>query len=394
MTLVRGHRLWLVLALAGLGVVGAGWWFGTGTTPTPPLPDLTGADPEVIDLIGSARRDVLAAPRSGAAWGRLGMVLRAHDFAREADVCFTRAAAREPREPRWPYLRGLTLVLTEPEQGRICLERAVELWGDGPPEPRFRLVEVLLEQGRLDEAEAHLRAAPPTARRELLWARLLAARGDWKAVPRRLERLGGDDHARRQALLLAAQARQRLGDSERAARQLEEAQRLPEDVPWPDPFVEEVERLQVGLRIRLARASLLVRQGRAGEAVRLLEQVVRDHPGSATAWLRLGEVLVRGKQVLPAEQALARAVEIAPDLVEGWFHLGVARVYRGDARAAAEAFGRAIQLKPDHTLAHYNLGRCREQLGDPAGAERAWREALRCQPDYEPARQALARAKR
>jgi Flp pilus assembly protein TadD len=144
------------------------------------------------------------------------------------------------------------------------------------------------------------------------------------------------------------------------------------------------------VRARLARADALARRGRVGEAVGLLEEVVRDRPGDAEAWLALGQtLLLKAREPAGAERALAEAVSLAPEGVEAWFHLGVARSFLGNPRGAAGAFGEVVRLKPDHTLGHYNLGLCLKELGDRPGAERHLRRALDCQPDHEPARKAL-----
>jgi cytochrome c-type biogenesis protein CcmH/NrfG len=164
---------------------------------------------------------------------------------------------------------------------------------------------------------------------------------------------------------------------------------LPDDQPWPDPFVQEVEQLQVGRRLALVRADALARQGRGWEAVALLEATVRGHPDAGQAWLLLGQTLVRLKDPGRAEQALSQAVRVAPETVEAWFQLGVARFFLGKPRSAADAFRETIRLKPDHALAHFNLGHCLKQAGDAVGAAAEFREALRCRPDYEAARQAL-----
>jgi tetratricopeptide (TPR) repeat protein len=356
--------------------------------------DLSDADPEVAELVEQARQKVVEGPESAQAWGRLGMVLRAHGLADESSFCFLQAERLDSREPRWPYYRGLTLVLTEPAEGLACLRRAVERLGDGPLEPRFRLAEVLLEQGEAEEAagqvEAALRREPAHPRGRLLQARLAFARGDWKGALANLDGCLEDERTRRQAHLLAAEACQRLGDTARAERLLARGRGLPEDGAWADPLVEEVEELAVGARQRLRRAGLLAREGRSGEAIQVLQQVVRDHPREVLAWVRLGQALRGQNELVPAEQALARAVELGPEHVEAWFQLGVVRVLLGRKGAAAGAFREAVRLKPDHTLAHYNLGVCLKDTGDSAGARRAFAAALRCQPDYAPARKALA----
>jgi cytochrome c-type biogenesis protein CcmH/NrfG len=385
-----------VAGLAALTLVGAAlgaWAWMRPRPPQPPLPELTDADPEVVDAIQEARGGVLRAPRSAAAWGRYGQMLRAHDFGAEANRCFAEAERLDPAEPRWPYLRGLTLVLTEPGPGIDCLERSVRLCPAGPDAPRLRLAEVLLEQGRLDEAEPHLRRAlehdPTSCRARLGLAQAAFAREAWRDGLKRLEGCLQDEHCRRRALTLSAEAWGRLNLAGPAARLLKQAAESPEDRPWPDPFVEEVERLQVGRRLALVRADALARQGRGGEAVALLEATVRRHPDAAQAWLLLGQTLVRLKDPGRAEQALGQAVRVAPETVEAWFQLGVARFFLGKVRSAADAFRETIRLKPDHALAHFNLGHCLKQEGDAAGAAAEFREALRCRPDYEAARAAL-----
>jgi cytochrome c-type biogenesis protein CcmH/NrfG len=382
-----------VLVMAVLGLGGWLWLRPREVPPAPPEVDLAEADPEVAAVIVRARMRVAADPRSGEAWGRLGQLLRAHGYGAEANVCLAEAERLDPIEPRWPYLHGLTLVLTDPGAGVPCLERAVALCGDEPPAPRLRLAEVLLEQGRLDEAEAHLRQAqrraPHAPRVHLEWARLALGRADWRGALEHLSSCVEDPHARKLAHALRADAWSRLGEVERAREEGKQAADLPEDVPWPDPFVLEVEALQVGVRVRLAAAGALLRQERPGEAVALLEEVVRSRPESVPAWVQLGQALLGLKENGPAERAFTEALGRAPDSVEGRFGRGCARFFLGRTRDAAEDFRRVVRLKPDHVLAHFNLGQCLKQLDDPAGAAREFHEALRCRPDHAPARTAL-----
>jgi cytochrome c-type biogenesis protein CcmH/NrfG len=389
----RWRRTALIL-LAGVLALAAGFWvwWSRHSRLDPSTPNLADADAEVVAVITRARQQVLAERGSADAWGRLGMVLLAHDFRQEANVCFVEAERLDPGELRWPYLRGLTLVMSSPEAGIPCLERAVALSGNRP-EPRLRLAEALLEQGRLEEAEHHLQAAlelaPGHPRAGLGLARLAFAREKWAEGLHHLESCRADVHARKMAHTLAAEARHRLGQRDRAAQELASARKLPEDQRWRDPFIEEVERLQVGLRVRLARASTLARQNLDGEAIALLEAVVRDYPEHGEAWVELGQLLLKVGQPAHAERVLVQAVRVAPGMVEAWFRLGVARFFLDDRRRAGEAFREVVRLKPDHTLGHYNLGICLKELGDLAGAEHHLRRALSCQPDDQRARKAL-----
>jgi tetratricopeptide (TPR) repeat protein len=380
-------------AVAALGLGVAGWLWTRGESAQPPLPDLTDVDAEVADAVRAARGAVLACPRAADAWGRLGKVLRAHDFDAEANRCFEEAERLDPREPRWPYLRGLALILTDPGAGIPCLERAVQRCGDSPPAPRLRLVEALLEQDRLDEAQSHLEQAarrdPANPRARLAWGRLALLREDWRGALERLESCLNNGHSRKLALNLRAEAWGRLGERERARAEQRRAAELPDDEGWSDPFVEEVLRLQQGLRPRIAHADELLRGGQLMEALALLVETADRYPKSVEAWLLLGEAHRRLGRMDRAERAFREAVRVAPEAAEAWFRLGCFQARLGQEREAAESFRRTIRLKPDHADAHFNLGHRLKLLGDPAGAADQFREALRCRPDYGPARDAL-----
>ena len=391
----RRRWLWLVAALAVVGIVIAlaVWWRPqTPPAPEPPRPDLTDVDPEVVEAITAEQERVRQQPQNGTAWGRLGMVFRAHDFGEEANRCFREAERLDPHEPRWPYLQGLTRVMTDPEAGIPCLERAAERAKDDPLAPRLRLAEVLLERGQLDEAQAHLdwarRRAAGEPRTQLGLGRLAVLRGQWKTALEHLEYCLEDPHSRRLAHILRAEVLGRLGETEAARVTQQEAERLPEDQAWPDPFVLEVLSLQCGLRFRLQRADELFAAQRQGDAIRLMEETVTRYPQSAATRLKLGDFFRRMGHLDRAERAFAEAVRLDAESAEGWFLLGCMQA-RDRPGEAADSFRRTIRLKPDHALAHFNLAHRLKEMGDRAGAANEFRAALRCQPDYAPARQAL-----
>jgi tetratricopeptide (TPR) repeat protein len=385
---------WIAAALAvvGIAVALAVWWRPWTPAPEPPRPDLTDVDPEVVESIAAAQERVRQQPRDATAWGRLGKVFRAHDFGNEANRCFREAERLDPQEPRWPYLLGMTLVMTDPDAGIPCLERAIERAAEKALGPRLRLAEVLLERGRLDEAQAHLdrarRRAAGDPRVQLGLGRLAVQRGQWKAALEHLEYCLEDEHSRRLAQTLRAEALGRLGETEAARSAQQEAGRLPEDQAWPDPFVLEVLSLQCGLPFRLQRADELFAAQRPDEAIRLLEQTVTRYPQSAAARLKLGKFWRQLGRLAQAEQAFQDSLRIDPDSAEAWFYLGTVQGLERP-REAADSFRRAIHLKSDHALAHFNLGLCLKKLNDRNGAADEFRAALRCQPDFAPARQAL-----
>jgi tetratricopeptide (TPR) repeat protein len=388
------RRRLIVTALVVLVLSGGLYaWFRPRTSPTePPGPDLAEVDPEVAEAITAAREAVLQHRASAYNWGRLGMVLRAHDFGGDANRCFQEAERLDPREPRWPYLQGLSLVLTDPASGIPCLERAAERSGNVSA-PRLRLAEVLLGQGRLDEAREHIERVQrrePNNRRVLLGlGRLAILREQWRIALHDLEPCTEDEHAGKMAHTLRAEAYARLGEPEKARAEERQAAQAPEDQLWPDPFVEEVLQLRCGLRFRLDRAAALFRSERYSEAVRLLEETVSRYPRSTGARLQLADTWRTLGQPERAEQTLLAAVQLDADSAEAWFRLGCIQALRKQPGEAADSFRRAIRLKPDHALAHFNLGQCLKQQGDPSGAAEEFRSALRCRPDYAAAQEAL-----
>src|SRR5262249_8296938 len=83
----RRRWFWLVLSL-GLAAAlagAAGWWY-RAPIPAPPALVLDGADPAVAAVIEKERQRVLESPRSAAAWGKLGELLTAFHYWKDALV--------------------------------------------------------------------------------------------------------------------------------------------------------------------------------------------------------------------------------------------------------------------------------------------------------------------
>jgi tetratricopeptide (TPR) repeat protein len=388
----RRKLLWLV-ALAVVVAVGAAAAYRLRPTPSPPAIELSGLDPEVADAIRTTRRGVEEHPRSAAAWGRLGMVLFAHDLHAESLPCLEQAERLDPSDVRWPYYQGLILLLREPSAGLAPLRRAA---GRGGREraPCLRLAEALLAQDRPDEAEPLFRDVletdPGHPRAELGLGQVAYRRGELRPSLAHLAAAATSPLARKAARATLAEVCERLGDSDRAEAERRQVAELPADRPWPDPLIQQVERLQTGLLNRLDTAATLFEQGRPDEAADLLGEVTRDHPESARGRLDLGRVLIRLGRLDEAEAELRAGLRLDPGAVNGHFLLGGVRVLRKDDVEAEACYRRVIGLKPTHFLAHYQLGQCRLRQSDEAGAAEAFRAALRARPNMTEAHVALA----
>jgi tetratricopeptide (TPR) repeat protein len=355
----------------------------------PPVVDLADADPEVARAVETARVAVLAAPRTGSAWGKLGMALAVHSFDREARACFAEAERLDPADARWPYLHGMILRAYGPAEAVPMLERAVQRASGLNPEarqlPRLLLAETMLEQNRLDEAEELFRQVaendPQRARACLGLGRLALARDDPRAAVAWLREAADGAPEAKPIHAQLAEALLRKGEETAAREVLRQAQRLADDFSWPDPIVEEMWQLRAGVKAQLDYADQLLRQGRGTEGVDVLRQTTRDHPSSYEAWLALGRTLIQLRQPQLAEEALRTAVELRDTEFEAHFFLAAALHQRADYRAAVGEYQQALRNKPHHALAHYNLGMCFKELNDSARAIEAFREAVRYKPD-------------
>ncbi|MFL5242896.1 MAG: tetratricopeptide repeat protein [Gemmataceae bacterium] len=382
----HSRRLLAIGLLVVMASAGAGWYFWPWQKAIgPPAIDQTQADQDVAAAIESARKEVRQSPRSGAAWGKLGQVFAAHNYDSEAITCFAQAEELDPKEARWPYMHGLTLLFSDGDSAIAHFQRAVILQGNSPA-IRLRLAEALLAQARLNEAEEQfqhlLTLEPGSARGYLGLGRIAYLRGDLPSSRQLLRKAASSPMTKKASHTLLAELAQRANDADEAARERRLAAELPNDQDWYDPLVDEIEQMRAGKQARLDYALKQIRQNNSAEGRLLLRKLMADYPDWSAVWLSQGRILLEIHNYLDAEDALRRALRLAPDSVEVNFYLGLALFQQGDFSAAREFFEHATRLKPDYALAYYNLGHCWKRLGNQSSALDAFREAVRCKPSY------------
>src|SRR5207245_171994 len=115
----------------------------------PPVPEAL-TDPPARQVVEGKRQAVLAAPRSGTAWGELAMAFDAHEASAEAVACYRRAMDLDPNDARWSFLLAGQLNRSGTGADK---EEAVRLYrraGGGPaPPPAPRATARPSPRGRL-----------------------------------------------------------------------------------------------------------------------------------------------------------------------------------------------------------------------------------------------------
>ncbi len=406
----------LVILLAMTAVVIIRFAVPSHIPPTPPDAKGDNLEPAVAAAVRSARDQVLRQPRSADAWGDLGEVFVANELETESRPCFAEAERLDPGNPRWPYFQaGPLLNRGEWEAALPYLRRAVERCSDkdeGAAAVRLLLAETLMTLGRFDEAAAQIRHVldriPQDDRADFDAARLALLRQNWEAARVHLLRCLGSPFARQRASAQLAAVCQRAEDSAAADRYREQAERLPKDLEWVDPFVNEYLTRAVKKRFRYRLAESLQSAGRYAEAADVVWPMAAEHPFDYLPSLMLGQCLAQTGDYRDAEAALRQALRLAPDKVQTHYYLALLLFQEGEelnkqggeGKARAEALFReaelsarqALAVKPDFGFALMDRGLALKQLGRKTEALAALRQAVRCNPEFAELHLKLAEA--
>ena len=396
-----GTRKRIAIALTGLAVAGAGgaWWMTRPRLPSPPEVPAQIEDPVVRDTLTAARQAVVANPRSGEAWGELGMIFRAHALNGQSNDCFREAAHLDPTNPRWPYLIGTLQAILAPDQAEPDLRKAYQLASGATIKStaRVRLAELLIDTDKETEAREllaeELRENPANPRAHFQMGVVLANLRDDAGSIKHLTQAATSPYARQKATALLANVARRGGDETAARRYEDESRRASADLPWPDPMITESMKKETGRSARVRKAEELDAQGRYAEALVIFEELVQTYPDDQ-ATVNLGITLAKMGNYPRAEQVLRAALVGSPDHAAGHYFLGIALFLGAEQRARAgqsadarpifeealKELKRAAELKPDNGLAYLFQGNTLKELGRPNDALVQYREAIRVAP--------------
>jgi tetratricopeptide (TPR) repeat protein len=138
----------------------------------------------------------------------------------------------------------------------------------------------------------------------------------------------------------------------------------------------------------LARA--YVSAGRLRDARAQYVRLMKQSPGDADNWLKLGEVCLKLRDLPGAMEAAGRVLALAPETPDGSMLAGMVYRARGQSAEAARCFSRAGELAPQATAPLIMLGMTYEQQGRRGDAAGAYSQALERDPHDARAHQLLA----
>ncbi len=133
-------------------------------------------------------------------------------------------------------------------------------------------------------------------------------------------------------------------------------------------------------RSRRRKAEQLLAQGRAAEALPLLEKLVERDGADPALWLNFGAARAMTGQREGAEAALRRAIELDPDLPQPRFNLAQLLLQRGAAAEALPHLRTALARQPRNGPGWALLGRAAHATGALAEARKALERALELLP--------------
>jgi tetratricopeptide (TPR) repeat protein/capsular polysaccharide biosynthesis protein len=112
------------------------------------------------------------------------------------------------------------------------------------------------------------------------------------------------------------------------------------------------------------------------------QQILEQQPESATAYLRMGELLEAQGQVAKAIHAYKSAIALQPDFAEAYAY--VADLYSQTDRLtdAIENYQQALMHRPNWAELHFNLGNARLAQQDLSGAVASYQQAIAHAPNY------------
>ncbi len=262
--------------------------------------------------------------------------------------------ARQTRDPRIARRAAEVSAFARDSAGAL---EATRLWAaaeQDSPRAQQMLAALLLNEGKLDEAEPILRALlkEDAANGFLHLSALMGKTRDSAAALALVERLAADHPSLPEARFAVAQAAAGAGRFEAAIAVLRQADTL-------RPGWEPAALLQVQL---LGKTSL-------SDALAFMRAFLATYPDAREVRLAYARALVNANQFPDARAEFARLTTDFPRNAEVSFAAGLLSLQMGDATVARDLLTQTLEYNPrDPDTVYYYLGQAAEQLKQPEAA--------------------------
>ena len=211
-------------------------------------------------------------------------------------------------------------------------------------------------------AERLLQSTNGETKSHVLWARVLAARGQLHRAIRHLRSVKGET---------GPALNQQLGRLHHDAGQLEQARIV---------FMDCVHNCPDDAETWLGLSAVCARQGRLQQAADACTQAISRQPENVQGYLSLGQILQRRRCIDQAIAVYRQGLVLLPDSSELLCDLGAALLAGGRVDAAVETLGQSLMVKPVNHAALFNLGSALMERGDFAAAAQRLEQLLRLRP--------------
>lgn len=359
------------------------------------------------DAVRVLRRAAALAPEDSTIQLHFGRALAEAGQTAESQVAMDRFRQLGPSKKRAVPAGLLEYLSLAPDRQRADYRARVEKAVGGNPRDaatQARYLQLLLEDGKLDEAAATARriaGLKPGAAALAGAGRALLASRQYPLAKELLEQAAGESPSPEVALDLAIatfhatgagpalQLMDRVPESGRSvdyylarAHMLAAAGRT-EDLASVLELLDKAERALPGSReVLLAKATTLELAGRSGAAEPLLKQILNRWPEWHAGWVAQGIVLGNRGRFEEARRALETAVALGARSPEVHYCLAgfTLRSAPNMLDAAEAAAQQALKLAPADPWIHSLAGRIASARGEDATAAERLREAVRLNP--------------
>ncbi len=396
----------LTLALVFLGLAGvhtvaepAGLQDPGAKELTPiPHPDLNAVERLIREQL-QAERSKLTAKVSAAevpdsaradAFGGLGRLYHAYDFAEAAGACYRNALVLKPKDFRWAYLLGRLL------ESQGDLKQAVEHYRRAAAiEPEdlptlLHLAQAQLNLNRPDLAEPLFKEAisrdpyPSSASALVGLGKIALSRNDPEEAIEYFETAVSMQPEASSIHYPLAMAYRQIGDLDKAREHLKKrGTKTPE---FPDPLMEELRKVRTGKQFFWSQGTVALSEGRFAEAAEAFRRMVAADPEEPIAHMDLGTALLQLGDVGGALARYQESLRLSPGNPRLHYNLGLVYTLQKAYPKALEHYRNAVELDPGFENAHFNAANLLMRLGNMAQAGRHYGRVNELNPSHAFAR--------